>query len=88
MATLPDEGLVGGQRISEQVSSTDAALDAETVLRKVREDLGEEVYEIFVLYYEGGLTQAEVSVAVDRDRKTVRKRLAEAHDLIDRLIST
>lgn len=88
MATLPDEGLVGGQKVSEQVSSTDAALDAETILKRVRDDLGEEVYEIFVLYYEGGLTQAEVSVAVERDRKTVRKRLAEAHDLIDRLISS
>ena len=53
----------------------------------LREELDEEVYEIFVLYYEGGLTQAEVSVAVGRDRKTVRKRLAEAHALIDRLLN-
>jgi RNA polymerase sigma factor (sigma-70 family) len=85
MATLPDAGLIAGR--SDPVGSADAAIDAETILRKVREELGEEVYEIFVLYYEGGLTQAEVSVAVERDRKTVRKRLAEAHSLIDRLLS-
>jgi RNA polymerase sigma factor (sigma-70 family) len=68
------------------VALREKELDAETVLRHVREKLGPEAYECFVLYYEGGLTQEEVSKAMERDRKTVRKRLAEAHELIDELL--
>ena len=62
------------------------ALDAAHVLEQVATRLGPEVYECFVLYYEGGLTQEEVATAVERDRKTVRKRIAEAHALIDDLL--
>ena len=58
-------------------------LDAEAILRRVQERLGDEVYEVFVLYYEAGLTQAEVGEAVGLHPKTVRKRLAQAHELID-----
>ena len=61
-------------------------LDAARILEAVRERLGGETYEAFVLYYEGGLTQAEVAQALDRDRKTVRKRIEEAHELIARLL--
>lgn len=68
------------------VAGVDRRLDGEAVLAAVRERLGDEVYEAFVLYYEGGLTQAEVGEALGRDRKTVRQRIAQAHDLIDRLL--
>ena len=61
-------------------------LDAAHVLEQVRERLGEETYEAFVLYYEGGLTQQEVADALERSRKTIRKKIAEAHDLIDSLL--
>lgn len=61
-------------------------LDAAEILERIRSDLGDETYEAFVLYYEGGLTQAEISAALERDRKTVRKRIREAHELIDQLL--
>ena len=61
-------------------------LDAATVLAAIQTRLGPETHEAFVLYYEGGLTQAEVSETLGRDRKTIRKRLAEAHALIDELL--
>ncbi len=63
-----------------------AKADAEAILHRMQEELGEETYEAFVLTYEGGLSQAEVALAVDLDRKTVRKRLAAAHRLIDRIL--
>ena len=77
-----------GRRTSEHdgVEARERALDAAAVLEQVRARLGAETYECFVLYYEGGLTQEEVSLAVERDRKTVRKRIAEAHALIDELL--
>ncbi len=61
-------------------------LDAETALRTLQRRLGDETYEIFVLYYEGGLTQVEIAESVGRDRKTVRTRLREAHRLIHELL--
>lgn len=63
-------------------------LDAVTVLTRMREELGDEVYEAFVLYYEGGLTMEEVASALDRDRKTIRKRIDAAHALADRLLKS
>ena len=60
-------------------------MDARAMLEAVRARLGDEAYEAFVLYYEGGLTQAEVAQALERDLKTVRKRIAQAHELIERL---
>lgn len=86
-AGLADEG----QQVREPkdgVAATEQALDAATVLERLREELGGETYEAFVLYYEGGLTQAEVAEALERDRKTVRKRIREAHALIDRLLGS
>lgn len=61
-------------------------MDAARVLDEVQRRLGPEVYEAFVLYYEGGLTQAEVAETLERDRKTVRKRIDEAHQLIAALL--
>ncbi|RMG15831.1 MAG: sigma-70 family RNA polymerase sigma factor [Planctomycetota bacterium] len=83
-AALPDEELVG-QRSGAQ-ERVEQRLDAARVLEAVRERLGDETYEAFVLYYEGGLTQAEVAEAQGHDRKTIRKRIAAAHALIDRLL--
>ena len=78
-----DRADVDQQDPSEAVAEK---LDAVEVLARVREELGEETYECFVLYYESGLTQAEISAALERDRKTVRKRIREAHELIDKLL--
>lgn len=84
---VPGERVVA-RRSSEDdgVGARERALDAAHVLEQVAARLGPEVYECFVLYYEGGLTQEEVATAVERDRKTVRKRIAEAHALIDELL--
>lgn len=71
---------------SDPAHVTDERLDAVTVLTRMREELGDEVYEAFVLYYEGGLTMEEVASALDRDRKTIRKRIDAAHALADRLL--
>ena len=60
--------------------------DAAVILEQVRERLGDEAYEAFVLYYEGGLTQAEVAATLERDRKTIRERLRSVHVLIDELL--
>lgn len=59
-------------------------LDAQALLAQVRAELGDETYEMFVLYYEGGLTQDEVAALTGRDAKTVRKRIQQAHRLIER----
>ncbi len=64
----------------------DEKLDAEHILRELQRRLGDETYEVFVLYYEGGLSQTEVAEAVGRDRKTVASRLRQAHALIEELI--
>ena len=64
----------------------DDKLDAEHILREVQRRLGDECYEVFVLYYEGGLSQTEVAEAVGRDRKTVASRLRQAHALIEELL--
>jgi RNA polymerase sigma factor (sigma-70 family) len=62
----------------------DLQLDAAQVLEQVRDELGPEAFEMFVLYYEGDLTQDDVAELTDRDPKTVRKRIRQAHALIDR----
>jgi len=83
-AALPEGGLPSEQPDAAQ--AVEERLDAALVLEQVRERLGEETYEAFVLYYEGGLTQQEVADALERSRKTIRKKIAEAHDLIDSLL--
>jgi RNA polymerase sigma factor (sigma-70 family) len=67
-------------------SKHERTLDAEHVLKELQRRLGDECYEVFVLYYEGGLTQTEVAEAVCRDRKTVASRLRQAHELIEELL--
>lgn len=62
-------------------------LDARAVLDAVAERLGDEAYECFVLLYEGGLSQLEIADVLGRNRKTVARRLAAAHALIDRLLA-
>ena len=58
----------------------------QALLRAVQARLGSETYETFLLYYEGGLTQAEVGEVVGRDRKTVRQRVRAAQDLLRALM--
>ncbi len=65
----------------------DARLDAETLLREIQRRLGQETYEVFVLYHESGLRQVEVAEAVGRDRKTVVTRLRAANELLERLLA-
>lgn len=75
-------------RSRETQEDSDRTHDAAVILERLQQELGDETYEAFVLYYEGGLTQAEIAEALDRDRKTVRKRIQEAHTLIDQILST
>ncbi|MFC1705763.1 RNA polymerase sigma factor [Planctomycetota bacterium] len=70
----------------DPAEETAERLDARTVLQSLQRDLGDETYEVFCLYYQGGLSQAEIAEALDRDRKTVRKRLRKAHEHIERLL--
>lgn len=81
-----DEAPAPAARRVDGVEARERTLDAAHVLEQVRRRLGAETYECFVLYYEGGLTQEEVAQALERDRKTIRKRLADAHALIDELL--
>ena len=83
MLPLPEEDQGA---LSDALARIDDRLDAAAILRVVQDRLGDATYEVFVLYYEAGLTQGEVAEAVDLDRKTVRKRLEAAHRLIDRVL--
>jgi RNA polymerase sigma factor (sigma-70 family) len=85
-APLPDEVQLGAAPDSPEVARVERRLDAEAVLAEVRRRLGDEAHEAFVLYYEGELTLAEVAETLGRDRKTVSRRIADAHALIDRLL--
>ena len=75
--------LADAQRGQSQV---DERLDAERMLEQVANRLGAETYETFLLYYEGELTQDEVAAVVGRDPKTVRKRIRQAHELLQSLL--
>ena len=61
--------------------------DANAILDEVARQLGAETYEAFVLYYEGGLNKREVAEVLDRDPKTIRKKIRQAHALIERLLA-
>jgi RNA polymerase sigma factor (sigma-70 family) len=63
----------------------DQRLDANAILAALERRLGSEGYEIFVFYYEAGLTTSEIAEMVGRDRKTIAKRLEQARDLLERL---
>jgi RNA polymerase sigma factor (sigma-70 family) len=90
--SLPDDfglaasGGAAGAQEGREVASVERRLDAETVLAEVKRRLGDEAHEAFVLYYEGELTLAEVAETLGRDRKTVSRRISDAHALIDRLL--
>ena len=71
----------------DEQARVERRLDAETLLKEVARRLGPETYEVFVLYYDSGLTQAEVSAIVGRDPKTIRGRIAQARELLDRLVA-
>ena len=64
----------------------DDTVDAQWLLDQIRRQVGEEAFEAFILYYEADLDQAEVGLALGRNRKTIRKRLRAAHAVIDRLL--
>jgi RNA polymerase sigma factor (sigma-70 family) len=66
--------------------SIDEQVDAQHVLEEVRRRLGQEAHDAFVLYYEIGLSQQEIGDILERDRKTVRQRLKDAHTLIRDLL--
>ncbi len=68
-------------------SPVDARLDTQAILKEIQQRVGPEAYEIFVLYYVSGLTQAEVAESTGRDRKTVATRLREAHAVAERFLS-
>lgn len=84
--TLPAEDVAIGARAGAGSPSVERRLDAVTVLEEVARRLGDEWREAFLLYYEGDLTLEEVAETLGRDRKTVTKRIQEAHELIDRLL--
>ncbi|MHC4391641.1 MAG: RNA polymerase sigma factor [Planctomycetota bacterium] len=69
----------GTVRVAEQ-------LDAEVLLGRVRQELGLEVYETFVLTYESGMSQRELAAALQIDPKTLRKQIAAAHRVIGRAL--
>ena len=78
---LPDNVAVsGGPDVSVRA-------DANAILDEVARQLGPETYEAFVLYYEGELNKREVAEVLGRDPKTIRKKLRQAHGLIDRLLA-
>lgn len=52
----------------------------------MRNRVGQEHYEIFVLYYESGLTHAEIAELIGRDRKTVRERIAKTHRALEKFL--
>lgn len=60
-------------------------LDARTLLRTLEAELGGETLETFVLRYEGGLSLEQVAEATGCERRTVSRRLEQAHALLDRL---
>lgn len=60
-------------------------LDLETLIAELRERLGEEAYEVFVLHHVEGRTRKEIAAAVGLSRDTVRKRLEAAQALFARL---
>ena len=63
----------------------DDRMDAGWILAELRAQLGEEVYEAFVLHHEAGLNKGELARVLDRDPKTINKRLQSAHDFVTRL---
>ena len=53
-------------------------LDTKTLLQNLERTLGSETYTCFLLYTQGDLNHAEIAEVVDRNRKTVATRIADA----------
>lgn len=66
----------------DERDQVDRRLDARALLAAVAAELGPETLETFVLRYEGGLTLEQVAEATGCERRTVSRRLARAHELI------
>jgi RNA polymerase sigma-70 factor (ECF subfamily) len=77
MGELPD--------VPAEESGLGEVVDARLDARLLLDQLGEESYEIFILYYEGGLTLGEVAELVGRHPQTIRARIDQAHRLIEQL---
>jgi len=63
-------------------------IDYKTVLGEISESLGQEVYEIFILYYESDLTQTRIAEITGRDRKTIRDRIKSANQLTRKVLKS
>jgi RNA polymerase sigma factor (sigma-70 family) len=72
LSSAAHKGIASGDEAVEN------KLDAETILAAIRDRLGAETLETFVLYHESDLSLEEIALAVGRDRKTVTKMLREA----------
>ncbi|MFC1706823.1 sigma-70 family RNA polymerase sigma factor [Planctomycetota bacterium] len=68
------------------VEASERLSDKDRVLSEVQRQLGTEAYECFTLYYQGGLTHAEIGELLGRHRTTVASRIEAAHRVIDRLL--
>lgn len=83
---LAPEHVEGAFDSGQGPAEAEERLDKAVVLEQVRAELGEEAFEAFVLYYQGGLNHAEVGELLGRHRTTIAERIAAAHRVIDRLL--
>lgn len=74
------------QAVADPAAQVQQRLDARFVLDELARQLGPEAQECFVLRYEGGLGLDEVAQATGCTRRTISRRLARAHALIDDLL--
>src|SRR4051812_26382678 len=77
-AALPGPDAEDVARVASQETAASERLDAVAVLKEVQRRLGDECYEQFVLYYEGGLSQAEVAEATGTHRRAVAASIRDA----------
>jgi RNA polymerase sigma factor (sigma-70 family) len=80
---LPPEVVKGPA--ADPAPEVERRLDARTLLRALEAELGGEALETFVLRYEGGLSLEQVAEATGCERRTVSRRLEQAHALLERL---
>ncbi len=69
-----------------RIEAVERRLDATQALEAVRNELGDEACEAFVLRYEGGLSLDALASVLGCTRKTLGRRLQAAHRVIDRLL--
>jgi RNA polymerase sigma factor (sigma-70 family) len=75
-----------GHELPGDLASIEQKMDAEALLAAVRRRLGDETFRAFIHYYGGEKTLSDVAHMLGRDRKTIARRISEAHLLIDRLL--